>query len=222
MDKFLPIIQNSTIFNGIDQMVIKKALLYLNPKIQNYKKEEKILSAGNKINNIGIILHGNALIIEDDYWGNRNIISKILPGKSFAGAFALSNSHILNVSIVADSNCIILYLNMNKLINMCLNNHSLYFQIIKNLMVDFAEKNIKLNEKLTHMSRRSIKQKILSYLSFEAIKHNHYEFDINFNRQELADYLSVDRSALSNELCKLRNDGILNFKKNHFILYKKN
>lgn len=221
MDKFLPVIQNSTIFKNIDQMLIKQALLYLNPKIQKYKKGEGILSAGNKINNIGILLYGNALIVEEDYWGNRNIISKISKGKSFAGAFALSDSYILNVSIVADSSCIILYFNINKLIDMCLNNYSIYFQIIKNLMLDFAEKNIKLNEKLTHMSRRSIRQKVLSYLSFEAIKHNCCEFDINFSRQELADYLSVDRSALSNELCKLRNDGILNFKKNHFILYKK-
>ena len=90
--------------------------------------------------------------------------------------------------------------------------------LLRNLLENMAEKNLRFNEKLTHMGKRNTREKLLSYLSAEAQKHGTSEFDIPFSRQQLADYLSVERSAMSTELGKLRDEGMLSFRKNHFCL----
>lgn len=95
---------------------------------------------------------------------------------------------------------------------------SFHGSVIRNLLSDIARKNIQLNEKLIHMAQRTTREKLFSYLSAESVRHNAVAFDIPYNRQQLADYLSVDRSAMSNELCKMRDEGLLSFHKNRFDL----
>ena len=150
--------------------------------------------------------------------GNRNIISKVLPAQIFAESFACTPGSHLYVSIVAEEPCKILLLNLKRVLHTCSSSCVFHHIIIRNLLSEIAKKNIQLNEKLIHMAQRTTREKLLSYLSAERNRHNSTVFDIPYNRQQLADYLSVDRSAMSNELCKMRDEGLIEFNKNHFIL----
>ena len=155
--------------------------------------------------------------MQDDIWGNRNL-SKAGPGKTFATAFACAPGSKLNVDVIAETPVTIMFLNINRILNVCPSACAHHNQIIRNILGELAEKNLHFSEKLQHMGERSTRSKIMSYLSAEAQRFGTYEFDIPFSRQQLADYLGVERSGLSLELGKMRDDGLLDFHKNHFVL----
>lgn len=218
--EYLNIIMSSSLFQGIGEGEIEAVLSCLAAKTKEYKKGEFIFRNGDSVEAVGLLLSGNALIVQEDYWGNRNLISHISPAQLFAETFACSAGAVLNVSVEAASACEIMFLDIKRILSTCPSACSFHTRIIRNLLSDLANKNLRLNEKLSHMGKRSTKEKLLSYLSAQAIKSCSNEFDIPLNRQQLADYLSVDRSAMSNELCSLRDEGILSFEKNHFELYR--
>lgn len=193
-------------------------LACLDAKSANYQTGSCILRVGDAAEALGLMLLGNAFIVQEDFWGNRNIIISIGPGQSFAEAFACAPDAALNISVVAESPCTVLFLNVKRILTVCPTACAHHSRIIRNLLSDLACKNLRLNEKLTHLGQRTTRAKLLSYLSAEAQRHGSFEFDIPFSRQQLADYLFVERSGLSLELCKLRDDGFLEFHKNHFIL----
>ena len=193
----------------------------LDAKNINYQKGEYILRSGDAAESLGLMLEGRALIIQEDFWGNRNIMSSIGQGQSFAETFACAPGSVLNVSVVAESACTILFLNMNRILTVCPAACAHHSRMLRNLLADLANKNMRFNEKLTHLGQRTTRAKLLSYLSAEAQKHGSFEFDIPFSRQQLADYLFVDRSGLSAELCKMRDEGLLEFHRNHFSLKQK-
>ena len=109
-------------------------------------------------------------------------------------------------------------LNIRRVLTVCSSACEHHNRIIQNLLAELAEKNLLQNEKLTHMGQRTTRGKLMSYLSAEAQRLGRYEFDIPFSRQQLADYLAVERSGLSLELGKMQKDGLLEFHKNHFVL----
>ena len=164
------------------------------------------------------MLSGSVLVIQEDIWGNRNILSKAGPGQTFAAAYACAIGSRLNVSVIAETPVIIMFLNVKRILNVCPSACSHHSRIIRNLLGELAEKNLRFNEKLTHMGQRTTRSKIMSYLSAEAQRLGTYEFDIPFSRQQLADYLGVERSGLSLELGKMRSEGLLDFRKSHFVL----
>ena len=158
------------------------------------------------------------LIIQEDFWGNRNILAAVGAGHCFAETFACSPGAVLNVSVIAETNVQVLFLNVKRILTTCPSTSSHHSRMIRNLLSELAEKNLRLNEKITHLGQRSRRAKILSYLSAEAQRHGSAEFDIAFSRQQLADYLSVDRSGLSMELSRMQEEGLLEYRKNHFVL----
>lgn len=176
------------------------------------------MRVGNTADSIGLLLEGSALIIQEDIWGNRNILSKAGPGQTFAAAYACAPGSVLNVSVVAETPVTAMFLNVGRVLNVCPSACSHHSRIIRNLLGELAEKNLRFSEKLTHMGQRTTRAKLMSYFSAEAQRLGKYEFDIPFSRQQLADYLAVERSGLSLELGKMKNDGILDFHKNHFVL----
>lgn len=218
MKNFLPIIQSSKLFAGISENEIIAMLSCLEARKATYKKGEFLLNSGDTTDAIGLVLEGAVLIIQEDIWGNRNIVSKIGPAQSFASAFACVQGAKLNVSVVAENTVTVMLLNVSRILNICSSACTHHSQIIRNLLSELAEKNLRFSEKLTHMGQRTTRSKVMSYLSSEAQHRGSYEFDIPFSRQELADYLSVERSGLSLELSKLRDEGLLEFHKNHFRL----
>ncbi len=222
MKEYLPIIKNSPLFSGINDEEIYSILTCLEAKKDFFNKDEFILRTGQNIDSIGLILNGSAFIIQEDFWGNRNLIAQFTQGQIFAEAFACSSGSFLNVSVTAKSNCEIMWLNVKRILTVCSSACPHHIKIIRSLLSEIAKKNLTQSEKLTHMGQRTTREKLLSYLSAQSMKKNSSEFDIEFNRQQLADYLSVERSAMSAELSKLRDEGFLKFNRSHFILLSKN
>ncbi len=190
----------------------------LDTRMEAFPKEAFVLRTGDTVESIGIVLSGSVLVIQEDIWGNRNILSKAGPAQTFAAAFACAPGSILNVSVIADTPTTVLFLNVKRILHVCPSACSHHSRIIRNLLTDLAEKNLRFSEKLTHMGQRTTRAKLMSYFSAEAQRLGTYEFDIPFSRQQLADYLAVERSGLSLELGKMRDEGLLDFHKSHFVL----
>ena len=214
----LSVLRTSGIFSGISEEETEKMLHCLEVRPETFQKDEYILLAGDRVEAFGLVITGKVLIIQEDFWGNRNILAAVGAGHCFAETFACSPGAVLNVSVMAQTNVQVLFLNVKRILTTCPSTFSHHSRMIRNLLSELAEKNLRLNEKITHLGQRSRRAKILSYLSAEAQRHGSAEFDIAFSRQQLADYLSVDRSGLSMELSRMQEEGLLEYRKNHFVL----
>ena len=214
----LSVLRTSGIFFGISEEETEKMLHCLEVRPETYQKDEYILRAGDRVEAFGVVITGKVMIIQEDFWGNRNILAAVGAGHCFAETFACSPGAVLNVSVMAQTNVQVLFLNVKRILTTCPSTCSHHSRMIRNLLSELAEKNLRLNEKITHLGQRSRRAKILSYLSAEAQRHGSAEFDIAFSRQQLADYLSVDRSGLSMELSRMQEEGLLEYRKNHFVL----
>lgn len=218
MKDFLPVLRSSPLFSGISAEEASAMLSCLQAEKKDFPKEAFLLHAGDTAESIGLILSGSILVIQEDIWGNRNILSKAGPGQTFAAAYACAPGSVLDVSVVAETPVMALFLDVKRVLNVCTSACAHHSRIIRNLLGVLAEKNLRLNKKLTHMGQRTTRAKLLSFFSAEAQRLGNYEFDIPFSRQQLADYLGVERSGLSLELGKMRSEGLLEFHKSHFIL----
>ena len=218
MKEMLSVLRTSGIFSGISEEETEKMLHCLEVRPETFQKDEYILRAGDRVEAFGLVITGKVLIIQEDFWGNRNILAAVGAGHCFAETFACSPGAVLNVSVIAETNVQVLFLNVKRILTTCPSTCSHHNRMIRNLLSELAEKNLRLNEKITHLGQRSRRAKILSYLSAEAQRHGSAEFDIAFSRQQLADYLSVDRSGLSMELSRMQEEGLLEYRKNHFVL----
>ncbi len=218
MKEFYKIIRSSQLFNGISEKELAGMLTCLDAKMKKFPKDEFILRAGESTEYIILILEGSVLLVQEDIWGNRNILSKAGAGQSIAATFACAPGAVLNVSAVSQTPVTALFLNVKRILTVCSSACEHHNRVVRNLLGELAEKNLQFNEKLTHMSQRSTRGKLLSYLSSEARRRGSYEFDVQFSRQQMADYLAVERSGLSNELGKMKAEGLIDFERNHFIL----
>ncbi|WP_167958281.1 Crp/Fnr family transcriptional regulator [Anaerosporobacter faecicola] len=216
--QYIPIIQASKLFDGISSDEIVGLLPCLSATEQSYKKDNYIFHTGDTTSKIGLILSGCAHLVKEDYWGNHTILSEVMPGEYFGEAYACLKQEAFQISCVATEATTILFFDMQKVVTVCSSACHFHTRLIQNLMKALARKNVFLMQKLDYISQRSTKDKLLAYLSAQATKQGTNAFTIPFNRQQLADYLSVDRSAMSNELCKLRDEGLLTFHKNSFTL----
>ena len=218
MKDFLHIIRSAPLFSGVSDTELTAMLACLKAEKKSFPKEAFVLQAGDTAASIGLVLLGTVLVIQEDIWGNRNILSKAGPGQTFAAAYACAPGSRLNVSVVADTPITVLFLNVERILTVCPSACSCHCHMIRNLLGELAVKNLQFSEKLTHVGQRSTRSKIMSYLSAEAQRLGTYELDIPFSRQQLADYLCVERSGLSLELGKMKKDGLLDYHKSHFVL----
>ena len=214
--EYLDSLRRSELFAGVDADSLGEMLDCLGSRIMKYERGEVILAFGVCTPDFAVVLDGSVLIVQDDFWGNRNILSALEPGELFAESFAAQPDARLNVSVIADSPAAVMFLGLRRVLTTCPTACPHHRLIIENLLAALAVKNQRLNEKLTHISQRGTRQKLLSYLSAEAQKKGTPIFEIPFNRQQLADYLSVDRSALSAELSKLKAEGVLDYHRSTF------
>ena len=218
MEKYLSLLKDTLLFSGIDDDEILEMMKCLNAKIVDYPKDTYIVREGDQVDNLGLLLSGNALIIKEDFWGRRNIISGVGVGQCFAETFACASGSILNVSVVTQTPCKVMFLNVKRMLSFDPENGNHNSRIVRNLLSDIANKNIYFSEKLSHLGQKNTREKLLSYLSAESLRHHSREFQIPFSRQQLADYLCVDRSGLSAELGRMQKEGILEFNRNKFRL----
>ncbi len=218
MEEYLSILKKSNLFSGVQPEEISAMLKCLSARIKHYKKDEFIIRSGDYIRSVGMVLTGTALIIQEDFWGKRTIISEAMSGAIFAETYACIPSIPIEMSVISDSECDVLFMDFNRIMNVCTSACTFHTRLLQNFLSSIARRNLILTKKMQHMSKKTIREKLLSYLSAESLKNNSSTFDIPFNRQQLADYLSIDRSALSNEMSKLQDEGILTYKKNRFTL----
>lgn len=218
MKEFLPILRSSPLFAGIDDGDILQTLEIFGAKVRNYAKDEFILRPGEAVEGVGVMLSGSGLILREDFWGNRNILAPVGSGDCFGEAFACSGSAESNVGVLACEECKAMFVSVKRLLCDGSCHRPACGRMVKNLLAVLAAKNLRLNEKITHLEQRSTRAKLLSYLSSQAQRSSSAEFDIPFTRMQMADYLSVERSGLSQELGKMQAEGLIEFKRNHFVL----
>ena len=218
MKEYISILKKTQLFEGVSSEEISSMLSCLGARFNDYKKGEYIFSQGQRINEIVVLLKGNLHIQNDDYWGNRSILGQIAVGEMFGEAYATPDSGPILNDVVAVEDSSVVFFDVNRIITTCSSACRFHSMVVQNMFFSISEKNRKLVQKMGHISKRSTREKLISYLSLEAKKQNSSSFTIPFNRQQLADFLSVDRSAMSNELCKMRDEGLIEFKKNSFTL----
>ena len=199
------------LFKNIDEEELSALLFHLSPLEKTYHKGEYLFYSNDVIHSIAILMDGELTIQSDDVWGNRSILNIIGPGDIFAEAYALREDKILN-DVVANKESTVIFLDIKKVLS------SQNLTLFTNLLTTLARKNAALVRKLDCLSKRTTREKILYYLSFEAQRIGSFSFTIAFNREQLASFLSVDRAALSRELSKLRDEGLMEYRKNHFTL----
>ena len=218
MKKYIEILKRTQLFSGVSDTEISAMLNCLQAKLLTFQKGDYVFREGERIDNITVLVKGKLLVQHDDFWGNRNIVNVIRVGEMFGEAYVAPESGSLLNDVIAEEDSAVIFFDVRRILTVCSTACRFHSMVIQNLFFAISEKNRKLVQKIGHMSKRSTRAKLLSYLSEEAKRQNSSHFTIPFTRQQLADFLCVDRSAMSNELCKMRDEGLLQFAKNQFVL----
>ena len=218
MKKYIPVLKRTKLFSGVGEEDISSLLSCLGARKKEYKKGEYILREGEHIRDIFILVEGKIHIQKDDYWGNRSILSVISVGEMFGEGYAALESGALLNDVVAVEVSSVIFFDVKRILTTCSSACRFHNMIVQNMFFAISDKNRKLVQKLGYMSGRTTRTKLISYLSEEAKRQGSSSFTVPFNRQQLADYLCVDRSAMSNELCKMRDEGMIKFEKSRFEL----
>lgn len=218
MEEYLQTLQQTQLFGGLDVEEISAMLQCLSARLKTYERGESVFRQGECVREIAVLVRGKLHIRKDDYWGNSNIVSTIGVGETFGEAYIAPDSGAILNSVIAVEDSAIVFLDARKLLTSCTSACRFHAMVIQNLFFLISKMNRRLVRKIAHMSKRTTREKLMSYLSEESRRQNSASFAIPFNRQQLADFLSVDRSAMSNELCKMRDDGLIAFEKNQFTL----
>ena len=218
MVQYLFVLRNSPFFQGMTEEEILSVLHCVDAKVIEKKKDEYLFRVGDSTEVMGLVLRGSVLSVQEDLWGHRNIMHRTGVGEFFAEPYAAIPGSVLNVSVVAEMDTQVMLLHLGKLLRTCPSACAHHSHLIRNLVSVMAQKVLNLNDKVTHMAKRSTREKILSYLSAESMRQGKLNFTIPYDRQQLADYLCVERAAMSVELSKLQKEGYLKTNRNQFEL----
>lgn len=218
MKKYFDVLRRCKLFNGIADENLLPVMSCLNVTVQKFGKKETVIADGDDIKNIGIILKGSVNIEQLDYFGNRSIMAKVGESELFGETFSCAGVEKSPVSVVAQEACEIMLVDCIRLLKTCSNACEFHRRMIYNLMRVLATKNMMFHQKIEITSKRTTREKLITYLLFQAKSAGSSSFTIPYDRQQLADYLEVDRSGLSAEISKLRNEGFLESQKNKFKL----
>ena len=212
-------IQTTVLFRGMSTAETKDALNALSAREKSYRKGDVLLLAGDTTDEMGLVLEGSVTVESNDIWGNRTILSLVEPGGFFAETYAYLSNEPLLVDVTANENCRILFLRIGSIQTQSTKDTASWQKkLIYNLLTISFHKNLVLSGRSFHTAPKTVRGRLMSYLNAVSLKQGSTEFDIPFKRQQLADYLNVERTALSKELGKMQKDGILLTKKNHFKL----
>jgi len=209
MEKYFSVLRQCPLFHDITDADLNLLLPCLGAKVIAFDKKYTIFAEGTPARHIGVLLSGSAQILQIDYYGNRSILSEVRPSEMFGESFACADMAVSPVSVIANEPSEVMLIDCSRILHACTCACGFHQQMIFNLMKNMARKNIQFHQTVDILSRHSTREKLLAYLMFYAKKEGSSKFEIPFDRQELADYLKVDRSGLSAEISKLRKEGVL-------------
>ena len=218
MEKYLEILMGCTLFRGIDREDIPGLLACLGASVRSIAKNQQIFTEGEPAKSVGILLSGSASVVNQDLYGNRNIVSQIAPGSLFGESFACAGAPALPVSVVANEDSQVMLIDCIRITTSCSNACGFHNRMIYNLLQSVAVHNLEFHRKLDILSRRTTRDKLMAFLLAEAKRMGSNSFTIPYDRQGLADYLGVERSAMSAEISKLQKDGVLQTNRSQFTL----
>lgn len=220
MKKYMEILKKCKLFESIEDENLLAMLSCLNAEVRSYTKDRYIFSEGDTASHMGIMLSGTAQIIRVDFYGNRSIVTTIEPSELFGESFACTETESIPVNVIAEKECDVMLIDSKKILHPCCNACEFHSTMIFNLMKSIAAKNLFLNQKIEIISKRTTREKLMTYLMIQAKRHGS-SFTIPYDRQELADFLEVDRSGLSAEISKLRKENVIECKRSFFRLLEK-
>lgn len=212
------ILKKSLLFKEMNDKEIMAALKELQTEERAYEKNTVILRSGDSTERMGMVLEGSVTIETSDMWGSRIILSHVGKGHFFAETYAWLGNEPMLVDVCANENCRILFLNLTPLKYKSFQQDSWQQILILNLLSISIRKNLALSTRSFHTAPKTIKGRVMAYLNTVSLQKGSLSFDIPFDRQQLADYLNIDRTALSKELGKMQKAGELQYRRNHFIL----
>lgn len=219
MKKVCDAMKKSVLFWDIKEEDLERVISCFDVKLSRYDRDEFVIHQGERAKGVGLVVSGQFHIIREDFLGNREILTEVGAGDIFDEVYAVLADEYQSIAVVAVQPTEAAFFSIDKMLTTCSSNCTFHNIIIKNMLRVMAQKNLMLTRKMAHLSRKSIREKLVSYLSDESSRQGKREIKIPFNRQQLADYLSVERSALSRELSKMKEEGLIEFYKNQFVLY---
>ena len=212
------LLAGTRLFQGIREHEIEAMLTCLSAEERTYGKNAYIYRAGDVTGRLGVVMEGAVNIIKDDVWGNRKIIENIGGGQIFGETYACLKGEPLMVDVQASERSRILFMDVNRILTTCSSSCDFHNRLIRSLMYVLAGKNLMLTKKMDIITPKSLRERVMVYLSQESVKQGSRTITVPFNRQQMADYLSVDRSALSAELSRMQRDGVISYEKNRFTI----
>lgn len=218
MKEFYAVLQNCPLFAGVQPEELEAMLGCLNARKLETGKEQFVFHEGEPADFVGVVLSGAVRVVRTDFYGNQSILGQVEPGGVFGEAFSCAGAASLPVSVVAAQPSVVLLLDLKRVLHVCPRACTFHSRIISNLVQALASKNLHLNQRLDIASRRTTRDKLLAYLTDQAKRQGSAQFNIPFDRQTLADYLGVERSAMSAELSRMQKEGLLETRKNWFKL----
>ena len=218
MSESLQTLSTCALFSGIEPAQYPAVIRCLRAQVRTYQKEERLFSAGDAPSFLGVVLRGSVALLQEDTWGGQVILSVVLAGGVFAESFALSDGGTLPFSAAARTDSRILCIPTGELLSPAALSCPFHTRLIHNLIRILTQENLRLLQKIRHLSQKTTRQKVMSYLASQAAIQNSSTFCIPLDRQEMADYLGVERSALSAVLSQMQREGLIRFAKNRFSL----
>ena len=220
MEKYFEVLTRCPLFAGITKEESAGMLECLGGRVMQVPKGSPVFLEGDPAKFMGVVLSGTVQVVREDYYGNRSVLTVVGPGGLFAEAFACAGVDTLPVSVFALQNSAVLLLDCQRVLTGCANACTFHARLISNLLRGISRKNLNLTQKIRYMSRKTTREKLLEYLMDQAKLHGSDAFTIPYDRQALADFLGVERSAMSAEIGKLRRAGVLETKGAWFRILK--
>lgn len=216
MEEYFDSLSQCPLFAGISRQDMGRMLSCLDGKITGIAKGDPVFLEGDPAAFVGVVLSGRIQILRTDYYGNRSVLTVVCPGGLFAEAFACAGVETLPVSAIALQNSTVLLLNCKRVLTGCSNACPFHSRMVRNLLQGIARKNLVLSQKIRCMSQKTTQEKLMEFLLEQAKQQGSPEFVIPFDRQALADYLGVERSAMSAEISKLKKAGRIDCRGSRF------
>lgn len=217
IEAYREVLRQVRLFEGIESGALSSMLACLDAHIVDFKKTELVLAAGNRVDKVGIVLCGQLHIIKEDINGERSLIASLEQGSIFGEALCCAGVTESPVSVLASTDAKVLLLGFRRILQTCSSACLFHTKLVENMLYVIAQANLLLQTRMGFLSKKTIRARVLEYFEQTASKQG-ISFTIPFNREELAEFLCVDRSALSRELSALKREGILDYKKNQFTL----